>query len=73
MIPIVRWFRTELSPYLEDQLHESRIPEFIERQAVRRLLKEHASGKGNHTNLLWALLLLTRWIQKFRVTAAGFR
>jgi len=73
MIPIGRWFRTELSSYLEDQLHDSRIPEFIERQGVHRLLKEHALGKANHANLLWALLLLTRWIEKSRVRVATFR
>jgi asparagine synthase (glutamine-hydrolysing) len=70
MIPIGRWFRGTLRSYLEEQLAEKRLPEFIEAESVSRMLKEHASGKGNHTHVLWALLLLTRWLEKCRARVA---
>jgi asparagine synthase (glutamine-hydrolysing) len=64
MIPIGRWFRGQLRPYLEEQLGKRQLPEFVDSKATDRMLKEHASGKANHTHVLWALLLLTRWMKK---------
>lgn len=63
MIPIGRWFRHELKDYLRQELNGNGLPAFLNAATVRQLTEEHISGQKNHTHLLWALLVLTRWLQ----------
>jgi asparagine synthase (glutamine-hydrolysing) len=64
MVPIGRWFRNELKFYVEHELQAERLPDFLNPAAVHSLLKEHTSGVANHTQMVWALLLLTKWCAK---------
>ena len=62
MVPIGRWFRGELQEYLRAELRPARLPRFLEAAAVTKLVEEHAAASANHTHLLWAILVLSRWL-----------
>ena len=66
MIPIGRWFRNELKGYLEGQLEGNLLPDMFDRPTVKHLLADHIAGRANHTHVLWAILLLSRWLSKTR-------
>lgn len=59
VVPLAEWFRGPLAPALESLL--PREPELIDPAAVRRLLREHASGLHEHSRKLWNVLVLLLW------------
>ena len=63
MIPIGRWFKGELQSYIRAQLAPARLPPFFDAEGVGRMIDEHVSGEQNHTHLLWASLVMVRWLR----------
>lgn len=66
-IPLARWLRGELNPWMRSLLLEG---PFLKRgifdpQAVRRLVEAHESGRADHRFRLWNLLLLELWYREF--------
>jgi len=59
--------------WLEEALAPARIAihGVFRRDTVVRLLKEHASGVRDHTARLWAIALVTRWLERQPVPAAA--
>ena len=62
MLPVGKWFRGELRDYLQSELEPRKLPSFLDRAEVDRLRRDHVSASGNHTHLLWAILVLARWL-----------
>jgi asparagine synthase (glutamine-hydrolysing) len=63
VIPASRWLRTDLAPYIAAALDT---PQFLDRgwlraDAVRQLLREHASGSHDWGSQIWTLLVLEVW------------
>jgi asparagine synthase (glutamine-hydrolysing) len=67
-VPIGAWLRADLQPSLLDWL----APETIRRQGllepreVSRMTEEHLRGRGEHGKALWALMVLSRWLERNR-------
>ncbi|HKW13465.1 MAG TPA: asparagine synthase (glutamine-hydrolyzing) [Candidatus Krumholzibacteria bacterium] len=59
-LPLASWFRGRLRPLIEDSLGDVTATPWLEPQAVRRLLAEHAQGR-DHARALWAIFVLTEW------------
>ena len=62
-VPLDHWFRNELKDYAREVLLD---PQTLGRgyfrpEAVRRLLDEHQQGRFDHSDRLWALLVLELW------------
>ncbi len=66
-VPIGKWFRTTLREYLTDTLLSARAKErgLLRAEAVERLVSEHLSGERDHGHVLWTLLMLEAWAQRF--------
>ena len=62
MVPIGNWFRKPLRSYIRSGLAADKLPPFLSPDGVRQLVNEHLEGSHNHTHLLWAALVLTRWL-----------
>jgi asparagine synthase (glutamine-hydrolysing) len=62
-IPLSRWFRTELRDLAADYLLDGRVRErgLLRVEAVERLLSDHVSGRAEHGQRLWTLLMLELW------------
>jgi asparagine synthase (glutamine-hydrolysing) len=65
-VPLDRWFRDELQPYLVRELLD---PAFLgvgfSKEGVQKLLSTHARSHEDHAGRLWALLMLKQWLGTF--------
>jgi asparagine synthase (glutamine-hydrolysing) len=67
--PDSSWFRGESITYVRRKLYQndSRIYEFLDRDAVQSLIDDHFDGKQNRRLLIWSLLSLENWCEKFLI------
>ncbi len=63
MVPLARWFNHELQPMVRELLSEQTVTQrgYVRYPYVRWLLDEHASGRRNFKNQIYALLALEIW------------
>jgi asparagine synthase (glutamine-hydrolysing) len=63
-VPLATWFRQDLRAYLGDHLSAgARLWQWLDREAVGRLVDEHHRGARDHGQKLWALLTLEIWLR----------
>jgi hypothetical protein len=43
----------------------------INQPAARKLFQAHCSGVGRHGNVLWSLLVLARWAERYLTAAVA--
>jgi asparagine synthase (glutamine-hydrolysing) len=74
-VPIEQWFRKELREFASDLLLSRRAVErgYFRRDAVVRLLEEHASGARSWHYQLWNLVMLEMWHRMVVDQPAGAR
>ncbi|MBV8780998.1 MAG: asparagine synthase (glutamine-hydrolyzing), partial [Phycisphaerae bacterium] len=62
-VPIGEWFRRELRPMLRDHLFaaDSFIRQRFDVRVVQRIVDEHERGRIDHSQRLYALLMLELW------------
>lgn len=66
-VPVGKWFRAELKPFIQSQLLEGpfrQVP-LLRDEALRKLLDEHFEGVRDHETRIWNLLMLSLWFQVF--------
>ena len=64
--PIKHWLRGDLFQYMEGVLNGSPfIHERFNTVTINRLINEHRQGKKNHDHILWSLVNLALWHQRF--------
>ncbi|NNF28329.1 MAG: asparagine synthase (glutamine-hydrolyzing) [Gemmatimonadetes bacterium] len=67
-IPLAPWFRGPLSARAEGLAAPSScIARYVNVAAVGRCVREHRSGRRDHSALLWRLLVLETWLARHRV------
>lgn len=66
-VPLDHWFRNELKEMAYDTLLSDRAMQrgYFKKEAVRKILDEHISGKWNWQNHIWNLLMLELWHRMF--------
>ena len=65
-IPISRWFLNELRHRMEGILQkDSPVYDFLDFNAVSRVVNEHRSLRRDHSSLLWRILVLHIWLKAF--------
>ena len=66
-VPLERWFKEDLQPYLRDLLLSStaRGRGLFRTEQIERLLDEHTHGRHNHYHRLWSLLCLEVWCRTY--------
>jgi asparagine synthase (glutamine-hydrolysing) len=66
-IPIDAWLRGPLREMFEADVLESASPlrDLVDQAVVRKLHQAHQRGIGRHGNLLWSLLVLARWAERY--------
>lgn len=64
-VPLDRWFRTDLRPYVESMIGSpsSRLARHLNHDAVQSLLTEHMAG-SSHGHSLWSLLTLEVFLRR---------
>jgi len=66
-VPMGHWLRNQLKDYLHSELlsKKSLSRGYFKPETLNAYVKEHTSGKIDHANGLWTLLMLELWHQKF--------
>jgi asparagine synthase (glutamine-hydrolysing) len=66
-VPIGDWFRTTLRPMLQDLLtsNDSFAENHFQSQIVRKLIDDHCTNKADHSQRVYALLMLELWWREF--------
>jgi len=65
--PDASWFKGESIDYIRRRLYNrnARIYEYLDREAVQALVNEHLEGKQNRRLLIWSLLNIENWCERF--------
>ncbi|HZS11795.1 MAG TPA: asparagine synthase-related protein, partial [Nitrospirales bacterium] len=66
-VPLDRWFATDLQTVVRDRvLHGplARLGRF-RMPAVEQAISDHFSGRANHGSLVWALLVIGSWTERY--------
>ncbi|MBI3987877.1 MAG: hypothetical protein HY343_13210, partial [Lentisphaerae bacterium] len=66
MIPIGHWFNHELRGFMEASAAGIVRRGLIRKEGLDRLIAEHAAGRQNRTDVLWALVFLDHWFERYR-------
>ncbi|MFC6040239.1 asparagine synthase-related protein [Paenisporosarcina macmurdoensis] len=66
-IPLAEWFKSELKELLLSTLSKENVESanLVNYSVVSEIIIEHQNGKKNHANLLWSLVVLHKWYEKF--------
>jgi asparagine synthase (glutamine-hydrolysing) len=66
-IPVDAWLRDPLRPMFEDTVLDGRavVGGLVNQSTARQLYQAHLSGTGRHGNVLWALLMLACWAERY--------
>ena len=69
------WFRSALDNKMVETLLESgsRISQYLQASAVRKLFDEHASGRHDNHKVLFSLIVLEQWMRASESPAAVLR
>jgi asparagine synthase (glutamine-hydrolysing) len=66
VLPVSRWFRGELVPFVEEVFHRNEANGLIDVGYCRRLLEAHRTqGRGGFDRKLWSVLCFLLWREKF--------
>lgn len=68
-IPVGEWLRGPLRDWAEDLLDPKAMAEqgYLEPEPVRKVWADHLSGRGNHSNKIWTVLMFQDWRKRWAV------
>ncbi len=71
-MPIGRWLRHELRPFLEETLSRRALGDtgLFDPAPIRRLVDAHVAGAADHRKPLWTLIAFLRWHAAWTAAAA---
>lgn len=64
-VPLRAWFQGPLGGAVEEALGDSLLQQWLRPEVVRTLLQRHRSGVGDHAEMLWAVLVLARFLRRW--------
>jgi asparagine synthase (glutamine-hydrolysing) len=69
-IPIDTWLRGPLRETFESAVLDpgARVRDLVDQAVARSLYRSHLSGLARHGNVLWSLLVLARWAERYLST-----
>lgn len=65
--PDASWFKGESMEYVNREIldRQARLYEYMDQEAVKRLVNEHIEGKQNRRLFIWSLLNFEKWCETF--------
>jgi asparagine synthase (glutamine-hydrolysing) len=74
-MPVERWMAGPLQPLFESEVLKpgAAVAGLIDQQTAGTLLRDHVRGAARHGQLLWNLLVLAKWAERYVGAGAGSR
>jgi asparagine synthase (glutamine-hydrolysing) len=65
VVPINRWLKNELRPWMQEALlaSDSRLKPYCRREALENMVDQHLSGRRDWSQQIWALIALESWLR----------
>jgi asparagine synthase (glutamine-hydrolysing) len=60
-VPLATWLRDPQSPLYAHIRHNTFLEQYIDQQAIDRLIAEHTQGHRDHARKLYLLIMLSLW------------
>jgi asparagine synthase (glutamine-hydrolysing) len=72
-MPIDGWLRGPLRSRFEDSVlnRRARVSGLVDQNVAQTLFRDHCAGYGRHGNVLWSLLVLSHWAERYLPNASG--
>lgn len=64
-VPLRSWCQGPVGDAVESVLGEQKLGEWLDPAVVRTLLQRHRQGVGDHAEMLWAVLVLARFLDRW--------
>ena len=64
-VPLRAWCQGPIGDAVEAVLVEQKLSEWLDPEVVRTLLVRHRQGIGDHAEMLWAVLVLARFLERW--------
>jgi asparagine synthase (glutamine-hydrolysing) len=64
-VPLRAWCKGAVGDAVAAALHDAPLREWIDPAAVEKLLARHRTGVGDHGEMLWAVLVLARFLRRW--------
>jgi asparagine synthase (glutamine-hydrolysing) len=64
-VPLRAWCKGAVGDAVAAALHDAPLREWIDPAAVEKLLARHRAGVGDHGEMLWAVLVLARFLRRW--------
>jgi asparagine synthase (glutamine-hydrolysing) len=66
-MPVERWMTGPLRPVFEDAVLKTSaaVRDLIDQQTARALLQDHVRGTSRNGQILWTLLVLAKWAERY--------
>ncbi len=64
-VPLRAWCRGAVGDAVQEALRDAPLREWVEPAVVERLLARHRAGVGDHAEMLWAVLVLARFLRRW--------
>jgi asparagine synthase (glutamine-hydrolysing) len=66
-IPVDAWLRGPLREMFEAAVLQPQAPvaSLVSQAAAKRIYRAHLAGTGRHGSILWSLLILARWSERY--------
>ena len=64
-VPLRAWCQGPIGDAVEAVLGEQKLREWVDADHVRGLLQRHRAGVGDHAEMLWAVLVLSRFLERW--------
>ena len=65
-VPLEKWFRSDLRAIVQDRVLHGPLASLgvFNEMGTKRVLEEHFTGRANHEDIVWSLLVLATWVQQ---------
>jgi asparagine synthase (glutamine-hydrolysing) len=73
-VPLAKWFRGQMGAFLEQKLdakNEFSSAEYLNIEAVRRLITEHRTGRADNSRALWLIWMFENFLAREHIAASA--
>lgn len=64
-IPLKSWLKSDLKDFAYSMLRENSLYNYVDKQKIKNLWKNHQEGYENNSGVIWMLIMLSGWLKRW--------